>query len=230
MRNLPIRSTMTDQLAMPNTAQLSTTIMESNHSQFPAALVFEREGTFRFLDLPAEMRNLIYEFALEHVRIRIVRRPLISNESNQLKAEPSKLAYLGLTQSCTKIRREFRPLWLDAHVVVPEDAHIYPSCFSGGRSLKLAMSPRGRPDLNFLPLLKVLLIRPDIDIKIHTPRSLAQDDPTIPWVAALTRMLKNRTKQWLQHIADSDLTEAKINFGYVATYGALQGTLYHATV
>jgi hypothetical protein len=125
-------------------------------------------------------------------------------------------------QSCREIQREFCPLWIDAHAIVPEDAHAYLRCFPDGRNLALGFRLRGPFDsfhIDFLPLLKVLIAKSDIDITIHTHKSLPQADPTMPWVAALIQLLKNRTEQWLQYIADGDLTEVKIGFGFVASYG-----------
>ncbi|KAH6612024.1 hypothetical protein C7974DRAFT_89887 [Boeremia exigua] len=81
---------------------------------------------FRFLDLPAELRNRIYDYATENASSNSPtlrpksKKPIkrAVSESTLLstnEAEPERrviIPYLALTQTCRQIRDEFRPMWL----------------------------------------------------------------------------------------------------------------------
>ncbi|KAE8871091.1 hypothetical protein PTNB73_02550 [Pyrenophora teres f. teres] len=82
--------------------------------------VVEQDKVFRFLDLPGELRNRIYEVAIEtswrtfpltHVKPKKIRGEELVERRLPLRPLP----YIGLTQACSMIRNEFRPLWLSTH-------------------------------------------------------------------------------------------------------------------
>ncbi|RMZ73580.1 hypothetical protein GMOD_00008112 [Pyrenophora seminiperda CCB06] len=86
----------------------------------PEPDVVELDQTFRFLDLPGELRNRIYEIAVEWTRLRFPFTHMKPKRMRYREAErrilPLRpLPYIGLTQTCILIRKEFRPLWLSTH-------------------------------------------------------------------------------------------------------------------
>ncbi|KAF2623746.1 hypothetical protein BU25DRAFT_173782 [Macroventuria anomochaeta] len=85
---------------------------------------------FKFLGLPPELRNQIYEYATEctyrcfpmlHKRPKKVCKLAVYHSSrkstNLPAAERKPVPYLALTQTCMQIRAEFRPMWLSMHRV-----------------------------------------------------------------------------------------------------------------
>ncbi|KAF1942128.1 hypothetical protein EJ02DRAFT_454492 [Clathrospora elynae] len=85
---------------------------------------------FRFMDLPGELRNQIYEMAAEWSKIcfphtwpkspkkksRRSFHPTSDGDDDDDRYPPPKpLPYISLTQTCSLIRTEFRPLWLSTH-------------------------------------------------------------------------------------------------------------------
>ncbi|PVH98952.1 hypothetical protein DM02DRAFT_25018 [Periconia macrospinosa] len=87
-------------------------------------------SVFRFLDLPPELRNQIYNIALrethrifptatfwkEHQRITRSRKPKPTTTPSKTTDPP--LPYMALGQTCAQIRAEFHPQWLN-QVCVP---------------------------------------------------------------------------------------------------------------
>ncbi|KAF2008011.1 hypothetical protein P154DRAFT_558342 [Amniculicola lignicola CBS 123094] len=67
---------------------------------------------FRFLDLPGELRNKIYNYTLDHVQQAVIRhRPKVSalrRSANWVSRRPMS----GLLEVCRLIRQEFRPTYL----------------------------------------------------------------------------------------------------------------------
>ncbi|KAF2249769.1 hypothetical protein BU26DRAFT_563662 [Trematosphaeria pertusa] len=88
---------------------------------------------FPFLELPAEVRNRIYEFAVENNRVRIAKRP----------GKGCTPIFLNFTKVCRLIRTEYRPLYLRrTHALVTlADVDSYVSVFvlSGGIESKDAI-------------------------------------------------------------------------------------------
>ncbi|KAH7082802.1 hypothetical protein BKA63DRAFT_501662 [Paraphoma chrysanthemicola] len=69
----------------------------------------------RFLDLPAELRNRIYEIAARgSPSFGQEYRPIIHNSRGSRKASHihDDKGFLGLTQACRQVRDEFRPSYL----------------------------------------------------------------------------------------------------------------------
>jgi hypothetical protein len=69
-----------------------------------------RQEPFRFLDLSAELRNLIYDYAVEDCNAQEY-APLVHKVAS--KPYDTRLwQYLALAQTCKQIRNEYRPLWM----------------------------------------------------------------------------------------------------------------------
>jgi hypothetical protein len=201
--------------------------------------VFQREGTFQFLDVPAgqffnkasmkllstferiEMRNLVYHFALEHVRTCIIGHPPVSSISDQSTAQPPKLPapYLSLTQSCAELRSEFRPLWLDANVVEPQYAPMYFNIIPSFGSLTLQFYQSGCLEVDFLSFF-TKSTRRETGHRHHGPfhEPMLNANLSTPWVAALVQILKNCNPRWLRHIAGSGFKGVHFKLVYEVSY------------
>jgi hypothetical protein len=112
--------------------------------------------------------------------------------------------YLGLSQSCREIRREFRPLWLAAHVVSLYDAELYLRSFPDTTSLTLYVMPYTQSDFtqsdfDILPLLKTLAAKPNIDITVKSGGNRHITGSSS--VGSLMAVFGNRNEKWLQHIS-----------------------------
>ncbi|EUC27333.1 hypothetical protein COCCADRAFT_111991 [Bipolaris zeicola 26-R-13] len=79
---------------------------------------------FRFLDLPGEIRNRIYEVVIEistrtfpntYPKSTTSRRRGLRPDYEVRRPPHKPLPFIGLTQTCTLIRMELRPLWLSTH-------------------------------------------------------------------------------------------------------------------
>ncbi|KAH7066590.1 hypothetical protein BKA63DRAFT_123610 [Paraphoma chrysanthemicola] len=94
--------------------------------------LFRSEDAFRFLDLPGELRNRIYE--LVDVTPRLVTlampaNPRIRRIRGTAYYSRMQLRGLALTQVCREIRGEFRPLLLRDVVVSLRDIEMYVHAF-----------------------------------------------------------------------------------------------------
>ncbi|KAI4920432.1 hypothetical protein J4E85_009199 [Alternaria conjuncta] len=68
---------------------------------------------FRFLDLSPELRNRVYEYAKEDESSRFAPRPV--QNALQYPRKPRSMRpwkFFALTQVCTQVRTEYRPLWV----------------------------------------------------------------------------------------------------------------------
>ncbi|KAF2035197.1 hypothetical protein EK21DRAFT_96967 [Setomelanomma holmii] len=87
---------------------------------------------FRFMDLPGELRNRVYEYAIgitqrtfplklamEKPKVRRGRYRDLSTSSSGLAhtGNTIDIPWIGLTQACSLLRAEFRPAWLSTHKV-----------------------------------------------------------------------------------------------------------------
>jgi hypothetical protein len=95
-----------------------------------------------------ELQNRIYECAIEDMGIiKLVPRPRTARKDRRkrdveqtefdekgrlrypLGPGPAPLPFIGLTQTCKKMRKDFRPWWLSQHSVRLSHADSYISCF-----------------------------------------------------------------------------------------------------
>ncbi|KAH3940429.1 hypothetical protein HBH98_002920 [Parastagonospora nodorum] len=80
------------------------------------------DGPFRFLDLPPELRNHIYSFAVtdtqDAIKFKPRSRPLpLYMRRTDPKWNRQTRCFLGLTRVCKEIRKEFLPLHLTDHTI-----------------------------------------------------------------------------------------------------------------
>ncbi|KAF2475578.1 uncharacterized protein BDR25DRAFT_382647 [Lindgomyces ingoldianus] len=79
----------------------------------PTTLVPPPNKPFRFLDLPGEIRNRIYHYTTLHRRqALLVHLPRRATLRRRQKPRPSSRSWVGLTQVCSQIRHEYRPIYL----------------------------------------------------------------------------------------------------------------------
>ncbi|KAI4930265.1 hypothetical protein J4E85_004891 [Alternaria conjuncta] len=99
------------------------TVPEVNKADDP--WVVNPDQVFRFMDLPGELRNRIYGMAIEwsfrcfpmtHEKPKKSRRGKAIEGKAPAITQAKPLPYIGLTQVCSLIRTEFRPLWLSTHL------------------------------------------------------------------------------------------------------------------
>ncbi|KAI4926197.1 hypothetical protein J4E85_006489 [Alternaria conjuncta] len=206
----------------------------------------DREDHFRFLDLPAELRNLIYDFAAE-------------TEADQPRCV---LPCLALAQSCQQLRTEYRSICLKRDIVIDWKAvtgymrTFFPTVNGKIENVELApanmtiVTPwRGKEvdydyELDILPLFKIGLYRPNFTCHlVHDPASLRIygdqmklqgrykfgawiDEDTI----ALKKVMRNRDPQWLSDINTGAITKVTVsNMGFIdprATFYLTSQSLY----
>ncbi|KAH8624050.1 hypothetical protein IG631_20789 [Alternaria alternata] len=159
-----------------------TTTHSCDHHQVPSmkqpsADMSNREDYFRFLDLPAELRNRVYDLAAE----------------TQADLPRCVLPCLALAQACQQLRIEYRPICTKRDIIidwekVPGYMRTFFSTVNGKienielipSSITIVTPWRGETSgnelqLDILPMIKVGLRQPDFTCNfIHDAESLKQ--------------------------------------------------------
>ena len=98
---------------------------------------------------------------------------------------------------------------------------MYLDIFLSVGSLTLEFYQSGCLKVDFPPLLKALVAKPDIAIMVHSHEPILNANPGAPWVVALVQVLKNRSPRWLGHIAGSGFIGVHIKLVYEVSYETL---------
>jgi len=201
---------------------------------------YQRHGVFRFLDLPGELRNHVYSYAVEHTyRCFPLTWPKYASSTTRTAHEscykrakrttPARpIPYLPLTQVCFTIRKEFRPLFLSTHCFPlfalegylkafypahprKKDARArFDACMHPAGKLRIYIGREGIPSSDILRLLKHASRFPRFYIT-PVPAPHFTDDVTI---TALNVLLKNSNPLWLHWIRNHVIKQVRVSFSY----------------
>ncbi|KAI4666364.1 uncharacterized protein J4E79_002402 [Alternaria viburni] len=199
----------------------------------------DRENHFRFLDLPAELRNCIYEFAAE-------------TEADQPRCV---LPCLALAQTCQQLRTEYRPVCMKREIIIDWKAvtgylhHFFPNV--DGKVVNAELVPKGitvvtpwrgqeegdGSKLDLLPIIKVGLCRPDFTCRFVHDKTIMKlvledgkyhPDEFAEFVnedsGSLGNVVCNRNEKWLLEIATGVIK--RIILSNIGVYGAPQAEFY----
>ncbi|KAF2125063.1 hypothetical protein P153DRAFT_400560 [Dothidotthia symphoricarpi CBS 119687] len=195
---------------------------------------FERTGIFKFLELSGELRNHIYEYAAEwtyrcfpvicQAQKPTRRRSRTSTEEPE-KPESKPIPYAGLTQVCSQIRSEFRPLWLSGHkipvhaleryfkIFLPpppaRDRERFDSYYNPAGKLRIWVRKNELLDYDALKFVKVQRRLPNYTFVFqsvsHTSHLLME---------GLMRILDNRNPTWVKWIRSHVVSQIRLSPDY----------------
>jgi hypothetical protein len=188
----------------------------------------------------SELRNRIYEMAAEYSmrcfphtwpknrKTRHSARRSSADEDNDeiIWPPPKPLPYLGLTQACTIIRTEFRPLWLSTHrfplsVLDGYFRAFFPAPLRSSKNEELRKriekyhDPAGtlrlwisKDTVKAADILKLLKFKLRFPAYTFTPISSHPqvDEDT----ASLSKLLNNKTPKWNQWIKSNAIKQVRI--------------------
>jgi hypothetical protein len=184
-----------------------------------------------------ELRNRIYEYAADYshshfphtyakpAKRRSKRLPLTPDQEDR-RPPLQPLPYIGLSQSCTQIRTEFRPLWLSTHrfplSVVPSYIQVFfPTPLQPSRttdvvrkriagyadpvgSLRIWVTKESLIDIDIRQLLRHLIRFPVFTFTL-APLNV---DPGI--VAQIELLLNNKSKKWTNMLSRNAITQVRL--------------------
>jgi hypothetical protein len=194
----------------------------------------DKTDYFRFLDLPAELRNRIYKFTMEGVsRTAISRnRPTdapgsrrrnfrrlrgVAYSTNKLRMSP----FLGLLQICQAIRSEYRPWYIGQSPMYVSNMQIYFHVFierpklnwkraydifhESLQSIGIVLSRCEYVDL--LPLLRLKARHPSTNIEVAGGGDQLLSRGVEPFRHVF---IDNQNKTWLSWINTGAMTQARL--------------------
>ncbi|RYN21771.1 hypothetical protein AA0113_g9927 [Alternaria arborescens] len=196
------------------------------------------DQVFRFMDLPGELRNRVYGMAVEwsyrcfpmtYQNPKKSRHRKQNSDDKDRRTAVKPLPYIGLTQVCSLIRTEFRPLWLSTHrfplfVLESYFKAFFPvlrrSSQMGGKSRKRIESyhdPAGTlrlwvnqdyiRDIDVFPLLRFHLRFPAYTMDIMC----AQLETKAPLTKFFTALINNASLTWVKYIKQQSITQVVLN-------------------
>ena len=187
----------------------------------------------------SELRNRIYEMAINSIDGRIAPTWPRGKPSKRKRSKPSStspqddgdryqmkmpIPYLGLTQVCSLIRTEFRPMWLNTHrfplfAVDPYLKTFFPlptpstdrkrldSYNDPSGTLHIIIRNNDLADTDILKLLKHKARYPSYNFRpIPAPHETV-DEPTISSIAAL---INNTSPAWIKWIKGNVVTQFRL--------------------
>ncbi|KAF2264032.1 hypothetical protein CC78DRAFT_533482 [Lojkania enalia] len=186
-----------------------------------------KEQIFRFLDLPQEIQNWIYEIAVEDTTRTWPLKPIspIFNRKptaarNNDKGPPRVYPYLGLTQTCTKIRSEFRGWWMEGHRVLLTELDKYLSVFYRHPPRKdryrheAYMNTDGKLRVILVSGVRYLNILRLIKFSIKFPKYVITFEATPVFSQEVIRgwqaLLDNRNLQWVKWVRGNALSDVRL--------------------
>ncbi|KAH3915392.1 hypothetical protein HBH56_073570 [Parastagonospora nodorum] len=198
------------------------------------------DGVFRLMDLPGELRNQIYGYAVEFAHRCFP--PIFPKDKSEPKSKKPLLPHIGLTQASSKMRSEFRPAWLSTHKIplFALDGYLkafYPRTGPGAsdevkKRLESTYSRSGllrvwvrKPDLDLpcvdiLQLIKHTLRFPDFSITV----SAAIDVPP-ETLSAIQAVLSNKAARWVSGIKGNKVSQLRLRWSYRGPNPCLEVTV-----
>ncbi|KAF1834066.1 hypothetical protein BDW02DRAFT_569464 [Decorospora gaudefroyi] len=195
------------------------------------------DQVFRFTDLPGELRNRIYEVAAEwsyrwfpptFLKPKKTRRGKSTSCDEDRTSGREPLPHLGLTQTCTLIRTEFRPLWLStnrfplyvldgyfkaffpaplrASQTAAEVRTRIATYYNPAGNLRLWINKVSLADIDVLQLLKFSNRFPAYKFTVKAGLPVI----TPKTVASITALVENKNSTWIKHIKQHIITQVRI--------------------
>ncbi|KAG9192127.1 hypothetical protein G6011_10861 [Alternaria panax] len=192
------------------------------------------DQVFRFMDLPGELRNRIYGLAISwahrcfpmtHQKPKKSRRRKQTSVDEDRRGAVKPLPYIELTQVCSLIRTEFRPLWLSTHRFPLFALEGYFKAFfpiirwtsqmdeKSRKRIENYHDPAGTlrvwvkkdciRDIDVLPLLKFRLRFPAYTMDFIS----AQLEIKAPLIKFLTTLINNNSFTWVKYIKQQSITQ-----------------------
>ncbi|KAF2714223.1 hypothetical protein K504DRAFT_462651 [Pleomassaria siparia CBS 279.74] len=211
-------------------------------AQAPATAPAKRlrkEDIFPFLELPAELQNRIYELAIEitasswpvirdskaekRERKRASKSSSSSDSASESPALP-RLPFLGLTQTCTKIRVEFRGWWMENHRIplctldrylstfypLPplKNRHRFQAYVKTAGQLKVWLRQSEFENKDILRLLKLKVRLPNYTIIFQHGFDVKASE-----ARGLSELINNKNPVWLRWIRSRIITQVRTTTG-----------------
>ncbi|KAF2113412.1 hypothetical protein BDV96DRAFT_579016 [Lophiotrema nucula] len=186
---------------------------------------------FRFLDLPAELQNRIYEIAagdaartwplrLEPTLPLKPTRRTRGSAKTSTRRPPLTYPYLGLTQTCAKIRSDFRGWWMEGHRIrlgeierymsvfwrhpPRKDRHRFEAYFNRAGNLRIQVLEADLAKANLLSLVKLKIKLPNYNITFEpSPLTPAEQ------IEGLNQFINNKHPQWRKWIRANAITSVR---------------------
>jgi hypothetical protein len=179
---------------------------------------------FSFLELPPELRNNIYQMALQHDSNAIIHIVRGTRGHSDQRRPPSgdrmlHMPFLGLPQTCKAIRDEFRPLYIGEQAVPVSAVALYMYAFiehprkqwkSAFNVLhktvgRLQITIDEAVETNVLPLLRLKAHHGACKIEVRS--STPEHDALIP---PMIHLINNQNKTWLHLVKDGQVNAARL--------------------
>jgi hypothetical protein len=211
----------------------------SEPTKTPSLTMTKRQATnktdyFRFLDLPAELRNRIYKITMEDAPREAISRNRsteapgfrkhsfrrlrgVAYSTNKLKMPP----FLGLLQTCQTIRSEYHPWYIGQPPMYIADIQIYFHVFierpklnwkkaydifhESLQSIKIVLSRCEYVDL--LPLLRLKARHPSTNIELERGSEAFLSQGVEPFRHVV---IDNQDETWLHWINTGAMTQARL--------------------
>ncbi|EDU44165.1 hypothetical protein PtrSN002B_003802 [Pyrenophora tritici-repentis] len=205
--------------------------------------VVAQNHVFRFMDLPGELRNRIYEFAIETSQRTFPLTHLKPKKTRGKKPEDPRpsvrpLPYIGLTQVCTTIRKEFRPLWLSTHrfplfvlddylkVFFPTPLRASQASDEVRKRIKSYYNPAGTLRLNLdhsskeeMDIHKLLLFQLRFPDYTLTPTAWSGlSGPPNAAMLVVSAVLNNKTPKWILWLKRRVITQVRLGVNHMTMY------------
>ncbi|KAH7063978.1 hypothetical protein BKA63DRAFT_428200, partial [Paraphoma chrysanthemicola] len=202
-----------------------------------------QDGTFRFMDLPGELRNRIYEHAVEHTHrlfppIFVKEKPRarrgrsttschssFSSSNTAPTGAPLAIPFIALTQTCTRLRSEFRPVWLATHKIPlcaldgylktfypavdprisPEAQRRLETQFSPNASLRLWIRRGELGDVDIIRLLKHMTRFPNFKVTCQ-----AFPDVDTVTLGSIQALIDNKNSSWISWIKNTTISQVRL--------------------
>ena len=169
---------------------------------------------------------------MTHEKPKKPRRGQAASKDNVLITQTKPLPYLGLTQVCSLIRTEFRPLWLSTHRLPLFGLEGYFKVFfpvlRGSLRLSKDIQKRIKSYSSDAGTLRIwirmnCLRRADIlsllKFRLRFPAYTITFDPGHPGIqsqtlSSLNALMNNANATWVKHLQQNRITQVRLVFDY----------------
>ncbi|KAH8728972.1 hypothetical protein GQ44DRAFT_501154 [Phaeosphaeriaceae sp. PMI808] len=198
-----------------------------------------QDQIFRFMDLPGELRNQVYEHAINQTYRYFP--PISPNSRPRPRRGRSKgapeavlstddqllpIPFLSLAQTCSQLRSEFRPAWLSTHKIPMYTLDRYLKAFFPAPDPRASLEAQRRmatqySDSGSLRLWIRMSELSDTDIMgllRHVTRfpkltiTCEAHPHTMPvqWLGALQGIIRNKNDVWVKAIVQKHISQVRV--------------------